>query len=315
MLRRQAQLTLRQEVTGLLRRIQALPELQARLRELRGQPLPDASRHWPWWAVLQVCHGSSPGTVGAEWVPLEDLRAEDWDLAEDLSGNPDLTCERKDGVVMARRYFAEPAPAKVYLPVITSYQERVTAFAQRFVFNANCAPRMVHDAIRLGEPLRLPQPRPPVIKPVLGDDSQELDDAAGHLASERTWVRARARQELARDSARSASAKQLEEALDDYVSRFDPPEMYSVEKLRGDGRTQCHEKAIESVRSRLGGGPAVYREQFHRAGKDLDVAVNGTRRREAAPIEPTDDPAYFTALRPLKSRALTALLHAHPESR
>jgi hypothetical protein len=148
--------TLRRRVARALDEVQTLPGFTAAFERIKHPPA--VAGGWPWDAVVNATESDDwrPGTI--RWVPASDNRA---DEAGSLVPSD------------------EPLPEARERQLLSTYRAAVVEFGSSFVLDAQWSPRAVHDAIRLSQPVRLPQrPEsftvPPVESPLLLDPTEPM---------------------------------------------------------------------------------------------------------------------------------------------
>lgn len=246
-----------------------LPGFEQRLDAVGD--VPGWARDWTWDAVVNATESDrwTPGV--ARWEPHS------FECASTQSSYRkhvhDLPVDDRGAVLVP---VDAPLPAGAQRDALSTYRAAVVEFAESFVFNASWSARAVHDAIRLRQPIRLPQrPEPfvalPLAESILLDPSQPL------LRSD---------------------VIALAHALLAAVDQADAQSTYAVTRRSASNETtnlpseRLWTGAIDAVVQRLASQPvpSSLRQCAKRLRPSLDAAVSGVIG--AAPLHRVDDPKY-----------------------
>jgi hypothetical protein len=261
---------LRRRSAWVLDEVQQLPGFAEALAKV-GAP-PEFAREWSWDGIVNATESDRwrPGIIRWEDRPAGDVSA------AVLVGPRDTTLPSA-GKGMVRAPVDEALPEPADRDALSTYRAAVSEFATAYALDAEWSARAVHDAIRLGQPIRLPdRPEPWVAPPLQAPFTLNPD------------------QPLPR-----SLIIELGEALLMAAEDATPDTPKVSGSIPGDPVWQG---AIEAIRVRLAGQavPVTHRSQAHRLRPWLNAAVNGAMG--AAPLHRVDAPDYAKRRRERESR-------------
>lgn len=164
--------TLRLEAIAFLRSVQELAGFEAQLRLLE---IPPVASEWPWYAIVRVLSWPElPGQV----VPPPDPGL--LTRRQDPDGSGDEARQVPSGWI--------GRPEEKELAALAGYARAVRRFSKRFLAGPQWGPRVVHKALRTGEPVQLPHFHPVAVS------VQATGSQAPVLRGDRTATWAGARQ-------------------------------------------------------------------------------------------------------------------------